>query len=232
MKECDIQKVDRVNELLQTAPEARDQTWREKFFDTAIDASFRCQGPQVIQGPDGFPYTALYSPVPHEPFESYCICNLIEFLLDNGFGVVINPGPTGADWVFSYGDILTYQMFGKFELEVIPLEKTPFEEIKIEKKEEVLIGQPSEEFLPVVARKAIQRHFEDVYSREGMGVFLMSRQGFDPPTQLVFSVFPDEFEQMEQFQAALKEISWFLPRHYPVLAIPQDSTLSESFKPL
>ncbi|TFH33962.1 MAG: hypothetical protein E4G99_10455 [Anaerolineales bacterium] len=232
MKECDIQKVGQINALLEISPADRDQAWKDSFYDSVIDASFRCQEPQVILGPDSFPYFSLYSPIPHEPFESFCICNLMEYLLSNGLGVVINPGIDGAEWVFSYGDILTHRMFGVFAVDQTSAKKQPFEEVKIEKQEQVLIGQPSEEFLPASAREAIKRHFLARYGKEDLGVFLMSRKDFNPPTQLVFSIFPEDFGGAERFQGVLQEISWFLPRHYPVLAVPREASLRDSFEAL
>jgi len=232
MKDCDIQKVETINALLRVPEEERDQAWRDKFYENVIDASFRCQEPQIIPGPDGFPYFALYSPEPYEPFDSFCICNLIDWCLKSGIGIVINPGPTGADWVFSYGDILTHQMFGVFVVEREESKHEPFEEVTLQKMEQILIGQPSDTFLPQAAREAIKRFFSQTYGKEDLGVFLMHRKDDEPPTQLVFSIFQDEFDGKAHLPALLQQISWFLPRHYPILSLPRDSELIDSFEPL
>jgi hypothetical protein len=232
MKECDIQKVETINTLLKVSPEERDQAWREKFYESVIDASFRTQEPQIFPGPDGFPYFALYSPEPHEPFESFCICNLIDWCLENGIGIVINPGPTGADWVFSYGDILTHKMFGVFTVDIGESNLEPFEKVVMQQEEQVIVGQPSEEFLPQAVKEAIKRFFSQAYGKEDLGVFLMLRPGDEPPNQLVFSIFEDEFGGEANIPLVLQQIAWFLPRHYPVLTVPRGSSLSDSFSPL
>jgi hypothetical protein len=232
MKECDIQKVETINALLQVTPEERDPAWREKFYETVIDASFRTQEPQLIPGPDGFPYFALYSPVPHEPFESFCICNLIDWCLESGAGIAINHGPSGVDWVFSYGDILAHHMFGVFTVESGESRQEPYEKVVVQQAEQVMTGQPSEDFLPQVVRDAIKRFFSQTYGKDDLGVFLMLRAGDEPPTQLVFSIFEDEFGGETNIPIVLQQISWFLPRHYPVLTVRRDSSLSDSFAPL
>jgi hypothetical protein len=232
MKRCDIKKVDTINALMQVPSEEREKPWRDMFYENVIDASFRCQEPQIIPGPDGFSYFALYSPEPHKPFDSFCICNLIDYVLESGVGIVINPESGGAGWVFSFGDILTQQMFGVFAVEEEQTRSQPFEQVTLKKMEQVLIGQPADSFLPNAAKEAMKRYFSERYGKDDLGVFLMHRKDDEPPTQLVFSVFPEEFEDGAAFQRVLGEISWFLPRHYPVLALPRDSELCDSFEPL
>src|SRR6266700_1829474 len=123
MKECDVSKIDSIVDLFQIPDDQRDDHWKQHFYDAVIDASFACRDPQVFGGPDGFPYFALMTPEPFKAFESYCLCNLVEFATDDGFGVVINPTESGANWVFTYGDLVTLRMFNTFE--VSPAEHPP-----------------------------------------------------------------------------------------------------------
>ena len=140
MKECDITKVDTIIELFEVPGDQRDEAWKQRFYETVIDASFTCRYPQVFRGPDGFPYFALMSPEPLKAFESYCLCNILDFVTDNGFGVVINPGENGADWVFTLGDLVNLRLFNSFEApNAKPGPKGPKTEI-LEKDEQVLIG--------------------------------------------------------------------------------------------
>ena len=226
------QQGDLINELLQTPDANRDDRWREGFFENVIDASFQMKEPPVIQGPDGFPYLALHSPDPYKGFEAFCICNLIEYVNTDGFGIVINPGLKDPGWVFTYGELLTYRMFGVFEVKTGKEQRQSFEKHALEREEQVLIGQPSEEFLPGVARVAIKRFLKEGFGVSDLGVFLMFRKEDNPPSQLVFSLFPDDFSNEEEFAGVFRAISWFLPRHYPVVTLPRESSLVKDFLPL
>lgn len=231
MPECDITKTGVTLELLETPQDARDAAWRRKFYEAVATASFRCTEPQVAEGPDGFPYFGLLSPEPFVGFESFCISNLLETLTENGLGVAINPEPGGsADWVFSYGDVLTLRLFQSLDVSGAGTPTPPSAET-IEGGAAVLIGQPSETFLPGYCRRAIDRFLK---SRGVVDpkVFVMHRASDAAPQQLVFSVFPEDFPSADAFRDALNRISWFLPRHYPVVAIERASDLARSFAPL
>src|SRR4029078_5915006 len=109
--ECDILKTQVILDLLSIPADKRDERWNQKFLTDIRTASFACTDPQIVKGPDGFPYFGLTTPEPGKPFTSYCIKNMAEdFLMDNGYGVVINPNENSADWVFSYGDIVNLQL--------------------------------------------------------------------------------------------------------------------------
>src|SRR5882724_11707927 len=220
---------DKMNDLFQIPADQRDDQWKQSFYETVIDASFACRDPQVFSGPDGFPYFALMTPEPMKSFESYCLCNLVEFATDDGFGVAINPTETGADWVFTYGDLVTIRMFNSFE---VPVEKRPPEhrtEI-LDQDEQVLLGSPSEEFLPGYVRAVLRRFLVDGVGLQDPQVLLMNRP-FDSPTeQLVFSIYPEDFETEEIFNFVMGRITWFLPRHYPVVSVGREAELENHFQ--
>jgi hypothetical protein len=112
--ECDITKTHVIVELLRVSKERRDDDWTQKFLDNVQTASFASDSPQIFNGPDGFPYFILRTPEPNKPFESFCIRNLKDFLLENGFGIAINPGENSVDWVFSHGDIVNLHLRNEF----------------------------------------------------------------------------------------------------------------------
>jgi hypothetical protein len=232
MKTCDISKVPIVVELLAVPPPRRDNVWKKRFYEQVIDASFASAEPQVFQGPDGFHYFALLTPEPLKPFESFCICNLLDHLVGNGLGVAINPRDQSVDWVFSCGDILTLQMFGTFYVDDPSLPKSvPFLEI-VKERETVLTGQPSESYLPATARRNIRRFLADKVGVKEPGIYLMMRPRDNPPQQLVFSVFRSDFPSEDTFRSVLQGISWYLPRHYVVVSVEKNSHLASDFFPL
>jgi len=230
MPECDITKTGVVLELLETQRASRDASWRQQFYDAVVTASFKCADPQVFQGPDGFPYFGLLSPEPFVPFESFCISNLLETLTGRGLGAAINPRPEGSpDWVFSYGDLLTLRHFKAFEPPGVRVQPPPAVET-IQRKETVLVAQPSESFLPGYSRRAINDFLTTRVGIKNPGVFLMNRSSGEQ--QLVFSVFPEDFRSEDDFRQLLGRISWYLPRHYSVVAVERSSDLARSFQPL
>src|SRR6218665_3217739 len=102
----DLAKTEAIFKLVQTPPAERNDRWNDLFLENLAGASFRCGDPQVITGPDGYPYFQLFLPEPGVEFQCYVIEQIAgAFLLEHGLGVVINPSGTGADWVLTYGDI-------------------------------------------------------------------------------------------------------------------------------
>lgn len=232
MRPCDVQKVQRIALLFAVPPPQRDQDWKRTFYRDVIDASFTVGDPQFFVGPDGFPYLSLLSPEPFKPFEPHCLCNISDQAVDQGFGVAINRLDSSVDWVFTCGDLLTLQLHKAFELEGAPSSsKLPSQET-ISKGETVLVGQPADSYLPKAARANIRGFLEKRIGLRDPGVYLLYRPSADPPQQLVFSVFRDEFDSEERFQSVLQGISWYLPRHYVVVALPSRQGQPSDFSPL
>ena len=56
----DLNKTNIIYQLVQTPHQERDGNWQHTFLENVLHASFRCGDPQVITGPDGFPYFQLF----------------------------------------------------------------------------------------------------------------------------------------------------------------------------
>ena len=230
IKECDITKVQVLLDLFAVSPEMRDDEWRDKFFANVVDASFRCERPQMFSGPEGFPYFSLLSPEPEKPFASFCIGNLVEVATTNGFGIAVNRRADGADWVFSYGDLVTLRLTGGFH--VAASTGGPPQKVIMSQGEKVLLGAPSESTLPSYARSVIRRFMQQSLRVAEPSVFLMVRAADPQPNQLVFSVFPEDFGTEAEFFSVIGCLSWFLPRHYSITGIPKGSEMCQHFLPL
>lgn len=231
MKQCDITKVEPLINLLKIASTDRSDQWYEQFYATVVDASFRSEIPQIIMGPDGFPYFSLLSPEPLKAFESFCICILVETATEQGFGITINRRADGVDWAFSYGDLLTLRLTGSLK---VPIEypSEPSKKIRTEKEEVAWIGAPSESYLPLYARTVIRGFMQQVLGVKEPRVFLMHRALDSRPMQLVFSVFPEQYKTEKNYFNVLNGLSWFLPRHYSITGIPISSEMQKNFVPL
>ena len=64
----DLNKTNEIFQLVNVPQEQRDENWNKSFLFNLSKASFRCGEPQVITGPDGFPYVQLFLPEPNKSF--------------------------------------------------------------------------------------------------------------------------------------------------------------------
>ena len=229
--ECDITKTQLMIDLFQIPKEQRDDNWKKTFYENVQTASYACGNPQTFTGPDGFPYFILKSPEPNKPFESFCIRNMKDdFLLDKGWGVVINPKENSVDWVFSYGDIvnlhLNKEFFTKTDNVKIQNEET------LKKKEEVLIAQPSEAYLPKSTRLALKSFLQSIGIKKPKIMMVCRAIEGQVIQELAFNIFREDFQSIDQLNYRLGQISWFLPRHYIVLSLPKEANFTEGFADL
>jgi len=229
--ECDINKTQSIVDLLSIPANSRDDHWHQKFLNDVQTASFACAEPQIVKGPDGFPYFGLHTPEPGKPFTSYCIKNIAEdFLLDNGYGVVINPKENSADWVFSYGDIVNLTINKVF---YSPVENVPIEpEVTIQKNEQVLIAQPSETFLPAKARNIIRKYLQYFNIAEPKTMLISRSIEGKMIQELAFNIFKEEVGHPEKLGAFMQQVGWFLPRHYILVIVPKNSEMAGHFEKL
>ena len=229
--ECDITKTQVMVDLFQIPQEQRDDNWRQTFYDNVQTASYACGNPQIFTGPDGFPYFILRTPEPNKPFESFCIRNMKDdFLLDKGFGVAINPRENSVDWVFSYGDIVNLHLNKEFfsKTDTVEIEN----EVTIKKDEKVLISQPSESFLPGQARQCLKAFLQSIGIKRPKIMMVCRTIDGQVIQELAFNIFREDFQSLDQLNYRLKQISWFLPRHYVVLSMPKDTNFTSHFADL
>ena len=229
--ECDITKTQLMVYLFEIPQEQRDESWRQTFYDNVQTASYACGNPQHFTGPDGFPYFVLKTPEANQAFESFCIRNMKDdFLLEKGFGVTINPKENSADWVFSYGDIVNLHLNKEFFTKTDTVKLANVETLK--KDEEVLLAQPSESYLPRQARQVLKTFLQSVGNKKPKIMMLCRVIEGQVIQELAFNFFPEDFPSTEHLNNRLNQISWFLPRHYVVLALPKNSYLASNYTDL
>ena len=227
----DLAKTDILNKLFQTPKTERNAEWKQKLFVNIADAAFRCANPQIIKGPDDFPYFILFQPDAYQQFQAYTIRHMIDdFLLDSGYGIVINPKGNQADWVFSYGDLVNFHLNGEFytTINIPQLENKE----TLGKDEKALIAQPSEKCLPKKARSII-RDFLKSMGIEKPQVMLVTRIINEIPVQeLAFNLQPSHFPSTKHFEFTIEHLAWFLPKHYIILTFPEGSPAQTGFSDL
>lgn len=221
-----------IDALLRVPRAERGEEWIVNFLSHVATASFRCGDPQIIQGPDGFPYFQIFLPEANKAFQCYVIEHMLDdFLLENGFGVALEPKEGQVEWVLTYGDLLHYAVHRTFAIPNDHLfgKSGETDEI-IERDEEVLVGAPSEEILPKRARMVIKSFLQAQGVKEPK-VCLIDRSAAGKGQDLVFNLVPWEFENHAHYRAVMQALGWFLPGYYSYIGA-QEKTFQDLFLPL
>ncbi|MDR0564846.1 MAG: hypothetical protein LBG78_07945 [Azoarcus sp.] len=217
-----------VLKLLQVPAEQRDEQWNESFLAHIADANLTCDiEKQPFDGPDGFPYFKLLPPKKGERYQAWVIRHILPNLLDHGYGVAINPEKAIPDWIFSYGDIVCFHVYGKFmvrdddRFDAYTEEDDGSSDDIPDEGMQVQMGDPSPQILPPPAR-AMLRRFLEAYGLPAK-IMLMNRPAGKGRKGGLSLVFPfTEQASDETMQYVTRAVPWFLPRHYPVVWM-QDS---------
>ena len=224
----DLEKTEAIATLLLKPKEDRDAEWVGQFLANLPLASLRCGTPQIIAGPDGFPYFQLFVPEPGEEFQSFVIDKMVpDFLLERGYGIIINPGNEQPEWILTYGDILNYYINNSFFKPESPFGNLNIPE-EVKEGEEITIGQPSESVLPKQTRKLLREFFE-LNGIESPKILLMIRKNGEEISQdLAFNITPEFFESVDHYRNMMQTVTWYLPRHYSILGL-QDEDVENGF---
>ena len=226
---------DALREHLAVSEDERGAKWRHRFYDLVETARLRQREPRVFLGPDGFPYYALDLPDDGEDGD-IAVADLVDLATDRGFGIAIEPLEEVAAWVFTCGDLVTRRAFGGYEfprIGVIPTESPTFRAV-LKETQRMEILAPDEMMLPQYVRPLLHEYFTRTLGIAQPGVLALVSPDQEPREQLVFRIARDDFENEEEFEAAIAGLTWFLPRHLVVSILPTDvvDALDEAFVPL
>ena len=233
--EADISKTYIVVQLFNTPREERDDKWRQQFYENVATASFACDTPQVLTGPDGFPYFILRTPEENKPFESFCIKNMTEdFLLERGWGVVFNPAENGAaDWVFTNGNIVNLHLNNRFfsDTEDAAIANIEFTKNvgKVKKAEQVMVAQPSATYLPDGTRTALKNFLQSKGVKKPKLMMLTSHNQGSMTRKLAFNIHPENYPVVSKLDHLMQQVGWFLPNDYIIIPLSANSPLAKGF---
>lgn len=217
-QDLDLAKTQTLLELSNPALE-RNESWREQFYAAAPRASLAAPMPQVLQGPDGFPYFRLAIPKPGVQFESFSITHVLEHCTNGGMGAVIVPSlgdPRNPLWAFTYGDLCSLRQFGDFFGDPVdrgarPAGKPGVQEEVVDKGRQMLVGAPSEDYLPSYARIIIGKYLNAVGVPRQPGVKLVHDPQRGSP-ELMFNFGFEDFPDRARLNTIMGRLSWFFPR--------------------
>lgn len=223
---------DALREHLGVPDDERGAKWRHRFYDLVETARLNQREPRIFLGPDGFPYYALDLPAEGADGD-VTIAELVDLATDRGFGVAIEPLEDVAAWVFTCGDLVTRRAFGGYEFPRIGVAatKSPTFRAVLKKTQRMEILAPGETLLPPYVRPLLYEYFTRTLGIEQPGVLALVSPDQEPREQLVFRIARDDFDEEDEFEAAIAGLTWFLPRHLVVSILPTDvvEALDESF---
>ena len=211
----DLAKTETVVRLLAVPAEARDDAWVASFYAAAPDASMASGEPQVVHGPDGFPYFMLTVPPVGEGFSAFSVNHVLDLCTERGHGCVLS-GDGGAPWVFTYGNLWSLRAFGSFDTRppgAVRREPPPGAPL--------LTASPSDELVPPWARAVLRSWLAFVGVADPGVVLVVDGEGYGtaPADWLSFSVFPDQFDDPARFEDVMNRLHWFLPPRFAVLGV-------------
>ncbi len=223
-----LERTAEVLRLLAISEEQRDLAWRREFYAAAPGAYFAAGDPKGFSGPDGLPYFSMVTPQPGRMLEAYSIAHLLERATEDGFGIALNHRGEEADWVFRYGDLFSLRRYDDLEVEqpgpsILEPGAPP---------ETVLLASPSEDFLPVWARRVVKDFLSRRLGVKQPGVLVVARGVTGGVPELAFNLYAEDFKLPAAFQEAMDLLGWFLPRHYSLVQVAKRDPLEAHFNPL
>src|SRR5699024_2259027 len=163
-------------------------------------------------------------PPPETSYAPQVLVHLMDKLLENGHGAVINPVGHDADWVLSYGDILNFCLSGAFYHSGDSAFSKNQNSETLSEKDKVSVSSPSEDLLP----KKVRKHLRKLLIESGIQhpkILLMHRERpkKEPREDLIFNFTPQDFKHQKQYEKTLNAIRWYLPQHYSWATVDEDS---------
>lgn len=217
----DLKKTEIIVNLFTVKYDDRDDSWKEKFFANINEASLAGGEPRIIEGPDGYPYFHLITPTSGKEYASFTINQLIkDFLYREGVGLAINPVKDYPDWVFSYGDIVNYEIMDEFysnsvewfNEEIIPMNNSQILSLKI-----------TEQLMPKELRTMLKRYLASFGITDPKISLVQKEISNESKKKLLFNITPNQFKNNEIFTDVINSISWFLPKQYTYESIDESS---------
>lgn len=223
MEPFDLGQTQKLAALAAVPVEGHDAAWCASFLNAAPHASLASFDPQVIVGPDKFPYFQLALPHPGA-FTPFSIVHILNDVLTEGAGVVIHAN-TRRDqpplWVFTLGDILSYALFRNLagDPKVLANPDPPADP----DDREILRAVPNESYLPSTVRKAMGQFMRGPFQHPDPRIGLVTGASLRPRQSLMVNLRASDYDgDRRKLGAAMHYLTWFLPKTYSIMALPDD----------
>jgi hypothetical protein len=198
-----------MSSILQTPQDQRDEEWEKAFLHLFPETKLRILDEAPKQGPDNMPY--LLASIAEDASEP--VPKVVQWLSENGVGLIVNPQAGVPDYVFTYGMLWNFRERGAF---LTPSKDTRLGQIKYESGQTVYTGEPSEDYLPKYSRSIIREFFK-MQGLNEVKILMLSadKENYD----LCFSLESLGNPPPTEHRGILEAVSWFLPSHYSLVVI-------------
>jgi len=242
----DLDDTNRLAQGMQIPREQRDNHWLVEFQDAAWNASIVLPTEPVFLGPDGMPYVRLELPPIGEAVETNCLSNLFVSMAEQGLGAAFfknnSDPPEAAEYVVPTGVLESLRAYGTWDGDpddVAELASRPqqgaaesgIEKTDVETERQVMVGSPSESYLPKHTARLLYRHLTEGWKMEDPRIAVVVDPEMAPTRNLVIGRKFSEFPDQEVAGQAARMLLWYMPPHRYLLLMPENWT-TDQMRPL
>ena len=241
-----LEDTNRLAQAMELPREQRNSRWLDEFQGAAWNASIVLPAEPVFLGPDGMPYVRLELPPVGEAVETNCLSNLFVSMAEQGLGAAFfknnTDSPEAAEYVVPTGVIESLRSYGTWdgdpddiaELAAKPQQHagaSGVEKTEVETEREVMVGSPSEAYLPKHTARLLYRHLTEGWKMEDPRIALVVDPQMTPSRNLVIGRKFSEFPDPEIAAQAARMLLWYLPPRRYLLLMPENWS-ADQMRPL
>lgn len=240
-----LEDTNRLALAMQVPREKRDSRWLDEFQNAAWNASLVLPTEPVFLGPDGMPYVRLELPPVGEAVETNCLSNLFVSMAEQGLGAAFfrnnTDPPEAAEYVVPTGVLESLRAYGTWdgdpddtaELASRPQKagESGMEKTEVETERQVMVGSPSEAYLPKHTARLLHRHLTEGWKMEDPRIALVVDPEMTPSRNLVIGRKFSEFPDPEIAGQAARMLLWYLPPRRYLLLMPENWS-ADQMRPL
>ena len=241
-----LDDTNRLAQAMEVPREQRDSRWLDALQGAAWNASIVLPTEPVFLGPDGMPYVRLELPPVGEAVETNCLSNLFVSMAEQGLGVAFfknsTDPPEAAEYVMPTGVLESLRAYGTWDGDpddVAELTAQPpqhaadsgIEKTDVETERQVMVGPPSESYLPKHTARLLYRHLTEGWKMEDPRIALVVDPQMTPTRNLVIGRKFSEFPDQETAGQAARMLLWYLPPRRYLLLMPENWS-ADQMRPL
>jgi hypothetical protein len=245
-----LDDTNRLAQAMEVPREQRDSRWLDEFQGAAWNASIVLPTEPVFLGPDGMPYVRLELPPVGEAVETNCLSNLYVSMAEQGLGAAFfknhTDPPEAAEYVMPTGILESLRAYGTWdgdpedvaELSAGPQQhaggsgaESGIEKTDVETEREVMVGSPSENYLPKHTARLLYRHLTEGWKMEEPRIALVVDPQMTPTRNLVIGRKFSEFPDQDVAAQAARMLLWYLPPRRYLLLMPENWS-ADQMRPL
>jgi hypothetical protein len=240
-----LDDTNRIAQAVDVPREQRDSRWLEAFQSAAWNASIVLPAEPVFLGPDGMPYVRLELPPVGEAVETNCLSNLYVSMAEQGLGAAFfknnTDSPEAAEYVMPTGVLESLRAYGTWDGDpddVAEISRpqqhaaeSGIEKTDVEMERQVMVGPPSESYLPKHTARLLYRHLTEGWKMEDPRIALVVDPQMTPTRNLVIGRKFSEFPDAEIAGQAARMLLWYLPPRRYLLLMPENWS-ADQMRPL